>query len=146
MSRPVGEQWPVGFDWGEIYTDPRLPAFLIGQKHLGRDYLTPLGVPVLSPVNGVLNYWGFLHGYGNTVIIKFWAGIWPFVQTWRVLLCHLHSFVGLKTIGQRIKKYQEVALSGNTGWSTGPHLHGQIEKLVNGVWIPVDPTFVFGKN
>lgn len=171
MSRPVDKRYPINFPFAAVYDDPRLPSFLIGKKHLGNDYLTPMGTETTTGVNGILNFWGNLHGYGNTVITKFWMGVWPLQETYRVLQCHLSGFNCLYKIGQKISKDQVVAFTGgqpNTpgaGWSTGPHQHYQVEVLmlqkpdytwtktpgltwrpINTKWVAIDPSFVVGKS
>jgi murein DD-endopeptidase MepM/ murein hydrolase activator NlpD len=93
--------------------------------HTGVDYLCPVGTPVSYPfwVPGgkVLEVgrvsWG--SAYGLAVIVQVRPGV-------RYMVAHL-SEVSVKP-GQRLKRGQRIGLTGNTGNSTGPHLH--LEKRI----------------
>ncbi len=98
-----------------------------GRHHDGKDYAVPIGTPVKAAGGGRVVYVGWSSGYGNTVIIEHQQGM-------RTLYAHLNSFN--VSSGQRVNRGQVIARSGNTGRSTGPHLHFEVR--VNGR--PVDPT------
>ena len=97
-----------------------------GSHHDGKDYAVPIGTPVKAAGGGRVVYVGWSSGYGNTVIIQHQQGM-------RTLYAHLNSFN--VSSGQRVNRGQVIARSGNTGRSTGPHLHFEVR--VNGR--PVDP-------
>ena len=97
-----------------------------GSHHDGKDYAVPIGTPVKAAGGGRVVYVGWSSGYGNTVIIQHQQGM-------RTLYAHLNSFN--VSSGQRVNRGQVIASSGNTGRSTGPHLHFEVR--VNGR--PVDP-------
>jgi len=87
-----------------------------GKGHNGIDYVMPIGTPVIAAGSGkvvsITGGWG--GGYGNSVLIDHGGG-----RTTRY--AHLSSvYVG---IGETVGAGQSVGASGNTGWSTGPHLH-----------------------
>ena len=97
-----------------------------GRHHDGKDYAVPIGTPVKAAGGGRVVYVGWSSGYGNTVIVQHQQGM-------RTLYAHLNSFN--VSSGQRVNRGQVIARSGNTGRSTGPHLHFEVR--VNGR--PVDP-------
>ena len=97
-----------------------------GSHHDGKDYAVPIGTPVKAAGGGRVVYVGWSSGYGNTVIIQHQQGM-------RTLYAHLNSFN--VSSGQRVNRGQVIARSGNTGRSTGPHLHFEVR--VNGR--PVNP-------
>ncbi len=101
------------------------PILKTRQKHTGMD----IGLyyrPVYAARNGVVIYAGRLGSYGNVVVIKH-------DTTFKTLYAHL-SRVNVRK-GQFVKAGRVVAISGNTGLSTGPHMHFEVIK--NGV--PVNP-------
>ncbi len=94
-------------------------------KHKGID----IGIyysRVRASRDGVVIYAGFLGSYGKVVVIKH-------NSTYKTLYAHL-SNIHVKS-GQSVKTGKVIAISGNTGLSTGPHLHFEVIK--NGV--PVNP-------
>jgi murein DD-endopeptidase MepM/ murein hydrolase activator NlpD len=93
--------------------------------HYGTDFAVPIGTPVVAPDDGVV----WQAGWGGD------AGIMVAINSSNAQhkLMHL-SQVKVKP-GEKVKKGQVVGLSGNTGYSTGPHLHWS--KYIAGK--PVDP-------
>lgn len=99
--------------------------------HLGIDIAMEEGDTVRAPVPGVVFKVSYdPHGYGNCVILKHRNGM-------ETRYAHLSS--PLVAEGQRIAAGDAVALSGNSGNSTGPHLHFETRVL----GIPVDPRSLF---
>jgi murein DD-endopeptidase MepM/ murein hydrolase activator NlpD len=82
-------------------------------KHLGADFAVPIGTPVLAMVDGKVtnSTWG--KAYGNQVVMAVDGGF--------LIYAHLNK-LRCKP-GQFIKKGEIVGESGNSGNSTGPHLH-----------------------
>lgn len=97
-----------------------------GRLHEGIDIAGPRGTPIIAPGDGVVTYTGYHRGYGNTVIIDHGFGI-------STVFAHCSSIFAQE--GQRVKRGALIAAVGNTGRSTGPHLHFEVQ--VDGV--PVDP-------
>jgi len=97
-----------------------------GSHHDGIDYAVPIGTPCKTAGGGRIVYVGWSAGYGNTVIVEHQRGM-------RTLYAHLNSF-NVRT-GQRVNRGQVIARTGNTGRSTGPHVHFEVR--VNGR--PVNP-------
>jgi murein DD-endopeptidase MepM/ murein hydrolase activator NlpD len=96
-----------------------------GKPHNGTDFPVPTGTPVKSPESGVVSRTGSDNMNGNFVVIKSGGN--------EHFLLHL-SKINVSN-GQTVKQGEVVGLSGNTGHSTGPHLHW--EKHVSGR--PVNP-------
>lgn len=94
--------------------------------HPGIDISVPQGTPVKAAGKGVVTYAGWLSGYGKAVIINHGYGIQS---------VYGHNSQILVEVGQSVKRGDIIAKSGNTGRSTGPHVHFEIR--VNGN--PVDP-------
>lgn len=85
--------------------------------HTGIDYGCKIGTPIQSIANGKVLRVFYSRAYGNVVMVRSRKS----GKFYRNLYCHLSRTAVRK--GQRVKKGQTIALSGNTGNSTGPHLH-----------------------
>ena len=96
------------------------------RMHDGIDFVNKIGTPIHSVANGRVIYKGWMHGYGRVVKIKHPDG-------YITLYAHLHRFARHLHLGQYVKQGQVIAYLGNTGLSTGPHLHFGVMK--NGKWI-----------
>ena len=96
------------------------------EKHEGWDIAARSGAPVRATADGVVVVEGREYGYGNLVEVDHGYGI---------VTRYGHNSKHLVKVGDRVKRGQVVSLVGNTGRSTGPHLHYEI--LLNGV--PVSP-------
>jgi murein DD-endopeptidase MepM/ murein hydrolase activator NlpD len=94
--------------------------------HRGMDVAAREQAPVYSPADGVVTFTGANGSYGDTVMIFHGYGI-------STLYAHL-SGASVKP-GQKIKRGEVIASVGNSGRSTGAHLHYEV--IVHGV--PVDP-------
>lgn len=94
--------------------------------HQGIDIAAPYGTPIQAPGDGVVTYAGYRSGYGNVLVIDHGYGI---------VTSYAHIALILAKEGERIRRGQVIAKVGNTGLSTGSHLH--FEVVIDG--IPVDP-------
>lgn len=102
------------------------PILHVARPHEGIDVSAPMGTPIEAPAAGVVRSTGWEAGYGNTIEIDHGFGIVTrFAHTSRILV---HQ-------GEHVQRGQRIALVGNTGLTTGPHLHYEVH--VNGK--PVDP-------
>lgn len=91
-------------------------------KHTGLDIANSVGTPIKAAASGTVTFSGRKGSYGNLVILSHGNG----VQTY---YGHCNS---LKvSVGQSVSQGQVIATMGNTGNSTGPHLHLEVRK--NGV-------------
>lgn len=97
-----------------------------GRLHEGVDIAGPIGSPIGAPGDGVVTYTGYYHGYGQMITIDHGYGI-------STLYGHCSTIYVRE--GQRVKRGMLIAAVGNTGSSTGPHLHYEVH--VDGV--PVNP-------
>jgi murein DD-endopeptidase MepM/ murein hydrolase activator NlpD len=94
--------------------------------HRGMDIATPHGQPVLSPSDGTVVFAGTEAGYGKVLVVDHGYGV-------KTRYGHL-SEIFVKP-GERVRRGGKIAAVGNTGRSTGPHLHYEVR--VNG--IPENP-------
>ncbi|QBA19775.1 M23 family metallopeptidase [Chryseobacterium indologenes] len=93
------------------------PVDGVFKKHHGVDFSVPQGTAVFSTYYGIVLSSMYERGYGNTILIDNEGGF-------RTRYGHLMTlFVGK---GELVKPGQLIGLSGNTGHSTGPHLHYEI--------------------
>ncbi len=94
--------------------------------HAGMDIAAPHGKEVYAPSDGTVVFAGLEGGYGNVIVIDHGYGI-------KTRYGHLAKI--LVKAGERVNRGAQVAAIGNTGRSTGPHLHYEVR--VNG--IPQNP-------
>jgi murein DD-endopeptidase MepM/ murein hydrolase activator NlpD len=96
------------------------------KMHEGLDIANHPGTPIKAAADGVIAFADGKAGYGQTVIIDHGYG----VET-----RYAHTAKILVKKGAKVKRGEAIALLGNSGRSTGPHLHYEVK--VNG--LPVDP-------
>jgi len=109
-----------GWGWREN------PVMHFHEFHKGIDLAIPIGTPVKTIADGRVVYAGWGTGYGKYVKVEHPGGF-------ATIYSHLSAFK--VHVGEQVKQGEVVALSGNTGWSTGPHLYFQF--FVHGT--PVNP-------
>ena len=102
------------------------PVYHVRKFHQGMDFTAPTGTEVFATGNAKVEFAGWKQGYGNTVILDHGYG-------YKTLYAHLYKILVRK--GQKVRRSDIIALVGNTGKSTGPHLHYEV-RLNNK---PVDP-------
>lgn len=118
--------WPVR-GWVTSRFGTRISPFSgIEKPHEGIDIAAQTGTPVVSAADGVVIKAGFMTGYGNLIEISHGYGL-------RTLYAH-NSRINVKA-GQRVHRGDVIAYAGDSGSSTGPHLHYEVK--MNG--IPVNP-------
>ena len=109
--------WPTK-GWLSSRFGYRISPFT-GKKefHKGIDISTRMGAPIVAPADGIVSkvYWD--HGYGRVLAINHGYG---------VVTKYAHLKKSLVKKGQYVKRGETVALVGNTGHSTGPHLHYEV--------------------
>ena len=109
-----------------------------GRMHRGVDFAVPVGTPVYVPADGEVimvgcDTQGCSKGYGKRIYIKH--------DGFYTLYGHLSHYTVKK--GQKVKAGDMIALSGNTGKSTGPHLHWEVRVGNNLAQNAVDPLRFF---
>src|SRR3990172_7290360 len=87
------------------------------QQHTGIDIAAPPGTPIRAPADGVVTFAGTLPGYGHAVVLTHGFGFKTFYG---------HNQRNQVSKGQTVKRGQVIALVGNTGYSTGAHLHYEV--------------------
>lgn len=89
------------------------------RRHKGVDYAAPIGTPVYAAGNGVVTMYYNSKSYGNYVRIKHSNGF-------STAYAHLKSFSKAVIGGKSVERGQVIGYVGNTGRSTGPHLHFEL--------------------
>lgn len=90
--------------------------------HSGIDLAAKTGTSVYAAAGGTVELASWYYGYGNCIVINHGNGV-------KTRYAHLSAYK--VSVGTTVSRGQLIALSGNTGNSTGPHLH--FEVIVNGV-------------
>lgn len=139
LKEPVCKRIEVGTQTPPTYIKPlsggrqssgygmrKAPTKGASTNHRAIDWATPTGTAIWASCGGTVSVAGWQSGYGYVVYINHPDGN-------QTRYGHLSKI--LVSSGQKVKQGQKIALSGNTGRSTGPHLH--FELRVNGT--PVNP-------
>lgn len=112
LSNPL-----VGFPVTSEFGRRARPCPSCSEYHPGIDLGVPEGTPIKAADGGVVEFSGWLDGYGNVVIINHGNGL-------ATLSAH-HSQNQVQ-VGQKVSNRQTIALSGSTGRGTGPHAHIEV--------------------
>ena len=102
------------------------PVYHIRRFHEGMDFSAPVGTDIFATGNGVVTYSGWRQGYGETIEID---------HGFNYVTRYAHCSKRKVKVGQKVKRGDVIASVGNTGKSTGPHLHYEVH--FNGR--PIDP-------
>jgi murein DD-endopeptidase MepM/ murein hydrolase activator NlpD len=117
---PARGQLSSGFGW-------RLhPVFGEYLMHEGQDITSSIGTPVTATALGKVVVKEYSSSYGNYVVVAHGNGV-------RTLYAHLNAFKC--ELGENVRRGQVIGLLGNTGRSTGPHVHYEVRLGER----PVDP-------
>lgn len=128
QGKPVSDGW-ISSGWG-WRTDP-----LTGERefHEGIDFAGRMGSHVHAIAAGVVTWAGPRYGYGKLVIVNDGAGYTTY---------YAHNEKVLVKVGQVVRRGNTIALMGETGRATGPHVHLEVHHDGR----PVDPwSYVVGK-
>lgn len=109
------------------------PISRASRLHAGLDFAAPKGTPIYAASNGVVSSSAYVSGYGNLVEIDHGSG---------VTTVYAHNNENLVEAGDIVGRRQMIARVGNTGNSTGAHLHFEVR--LDGM--PIDPMIVLGKD
>jgi len=131
----AGEQFVLTSPFG----NRRSPFTKSLDFHAGVDLAARRGTEIRAPAEGVVTFAGRFPlqrsvgwwRYGNLVVLAHGDEL-------RTLYGHCRDV--LVERGQRVAQGEVIATVGNTGWSTSPHLHYEVRRLVDGgAYRPVDP-------
>lgn len=109
--------WPVKGTITSHYGERLDPFNGDSENHLGLDISALYGAQVRAPADGKVIYAQRMAAYGNLLIIDHGNGL-------TTRYGHLSRFIA--NVGQKVKKNEVVALVGNTGRTTAPHLHYEV--------------------
>ena len=107
------------------------PIYKTRKTHEGLDFAAPIGTPIYATADGVVTTSGFTtSGFGIHVVVNHGYG-------YKTIYGHM---VRVKArVGQRVSRGEVIGYVGNSGKSTGPHLHYEVHKS----GIPIDPINFF---
>ena len=103
------------------------PIYKTAKFHNGMDFSANIGTPVYATGDGVIKKAGWQSGYGKIIVVSHGFGY----ETW---YAHLNKYN--VRVGQKVVRGEVIGEVGNTGKSTGPHLHYEVHlkgKVVNPV-------------
>jgi len=123
---PTGAASAAGFVWPVHGILTSSFGWRWGRMHEGIDLAVGNGTPVVAAAAGTVIVAGWMGGYGNLVVVDHGNG---------VSTAYGHNTSVTVGAGQSVAQGQLIAYSGNTGHSTGPHVHFEVR--INGS--PVDP-------
>lgn len=119
FRQPFRGDYPITLDYGEAFP----PLYTHESPHPGIDYGCPEGTEILACADGRITVTGRQKmGYGTYIVLNVVDGR----DNYFITYAHLSSI--LVNDGQTVKRGDIIGLSGNTGTSTGPHLHFEVRK------------------
>jgi len=122
VGPPARLRWPV--------EAPRITSLFgsrWGRQHEGIDLQAPIGTPVVAADGGEVVYSGnTVRGYGNMIVLKHADGL---------MTVYAHNSVLLVKVGAVVRAGERIALSGQSGHASGPHVHFEVRRAE----IPRDP-------
>lgn len=124
MSSPsaAGLIWPVSGTLTSGFGGRSSPGGVGSTFHEGIDIAVPEGTPIRAAKGGTVIMASYNGGYGNYTCVDHGSGL---------STCYAHQSGFAVSSGQRVSQGQVIGYSGNTGASTGPHLHFEVR--INGV-------------
>jgi murein DD-endopeptidase MepM/ murein hydrolase activator NlpD len=117
LATPLG--WPTDGAVSSGYGSRNHPMTGSPGFHSGVDISVPGGSPVRSTADGIVSYSGWTTRSGYTVVVEHGHGF---------RTAYAHNSKNLVRVGQRVRRDEVIAVSGSTGFSTGPHVHYEIWK------------------
>lgn len=95
------------------------PLLNARRMHSGVDWAGPIGLPILAAGNGVIEEVGPKGQYGNYIRIRHANG-------YQTAYGHMRGFASTSRAGAKVRQGQTIGFLGNTGLSTGPHVHFEV--------------------
>lgn len=93
------------------------PIYRVPRFHAGMDFSAKIGTEIYATGNGVVTFVGWKQGYGNCLMINHGFG-------YETLYGHMSKAIA--RVGQKVVRGEIIGEVGNTGKSTGPHLHYEV--------------------
>ena len=121
VPAPTGAASAAGFVWPVHGILTSGFGWRWGRMHEGIDIAVGSGTPVVAAAAGTVIVAGWMGGYGNLVVVDHGGGI---------STAYGHNTSVTAGVGQQVAQGQLIAYSGNTGHSTGPHVHFEVR--ING--------------
>lgn len=118
---PFRKSWPITSTFAQHLS--RTPP----STAPGVDLAAPMGTPILAPTSGKIMYAQWRVAGGRSM--------WLYGDKYRVYLAHMNSFQ--RVTGETVRAGDCVGWSGNSGNSTGPHLHVSVQR--GGRWVDPEP-------
>ena len=109
--KKYGLQWPLK---GVLYSKFGMRN---GRHHDGIDISAPRGTVIRAAGDGKVLFSNVHRGYGNLIIIG---------HTKTLVTVYAHNEKNLVKVGDKVKRGEKIALVGQTGRATGPHLHFEV--------------------
>jgi murein DD-endopeptidase MepM/ murein hydrolase activator NlpD len=116
----VAQKAALAHSWRLPITNPVTTSgfgYRWGRLHAGEDFAVSVGTPLASMSTGTVTFAGAESGFGNLVEIRYWDG---------TISYYGHMSRVSANVGDKVGPGEIVGESGNTGHSTGPHLHLEI--------------------
>lgn len=95
------------------------PIYKTIRFHKGMDFSAPIGTDIFATADGKITSIGWKQGYGNCIVIDHG-------YEYTTLYAHIHKFKKGLRKGSKVSRGDVIASVGNTGKSTGPHLHYEV--------------------
>jgi murein DD-endopeptidase MepM/ murein hydrolase activator NlpD len=109
-----------------------------GSLHAGVDIAAPVGAPIVAVDNGIVLFAGVASGFGHWVVIQHANGLMS-------VYGHMYGNQIFVSVGQEVKRGQQIAAVGSDGQSTGPHLHFSVATGISGSRMKyIDPSSYLG--
>jgi murein DD-endopeptidase MepM/ murein hydrolase activator NlpD len=118
-AQPSRSSSGISFSWPARARISSYYGWRWGRMHSGIDIAVSTGTPVRAAADGRVSYAGWLGDYGKLVIVDHGYGF----QTY-----YAHNSTITVSPGEWVSAGERIALSGNTGRSTGPHVHFEIRR------------------
>lgn len=120
MRRPIPDGIRVTQEYG-LTAFARMSGAYPTLGHLGIDFAAPMSTPLVAPAAGIISHVGF----GEPGSLGYFVRMKVDEDESRVF-AHLKSGSAKVKVGDKVEEGKVLAATGDTGWSTGPHLHWQV--------------------
>ena len=135
ITKPVAPGFRISSPFGAENDTPLRDA-----PHKGVDFACPVGTPLIACLDGTILLQRD-HSDGNKAGTRLW--LYNYEKDVRIGYFHMSAFLYEKT-GHKVMRGELIGWSGNTGNSSGPHLHLQLESIKTGALC--EPIFIDGDN